>query len=96
MGNQIFGEKLEKGIRYDKASLSASSPIAIATFLALANHLLFAFASPKRDPAQWTMEPGFGYALQFDPALWQRANVMEVVSPIPWSGEPPLAQRESL
>ena len=59
-------------------------------------NLLFAFASPKRDPAEWTMEPGFGYALQFDPALWQRANVMEVVSPIPWSGEPPLAQRESL
>ncbi len=49
-------------------------------------NLLFAFASPKRDPAEWTMEPGFGYALQFDPALWQRANVMEVVSPIPWSG----------
>ncbi len=48
-------------------------------------NLLFAFASPKRDPAQWTMEPGFGYALQFDPALWSRANIMEVVSPLPWT-----------
>ncbi len=51
-------------------------------------NILFAFASPKRDPAQWTMEPGFGYALQFDPALFDRANIMEVVSPIPWSGGP--------
>lgn len=50
-------------------------------------NLLFGVASPKRDPAQWTMNPGEGYALQFDPALWQRANIMEVVSPIPWSGE---------
>lgn len=47
-------------------------------------NLLFGVGSPKRDPAQWTMAPGEGYALQFDPALWQRANIMEVVSPIPW------------
>lgn len=50
-------------------------------------NLLFAFGSPKRDPAEWTMEPGFGYAVQFDPALWQRASVLEVVSPIPWTGD---------
>ncbi len=47
-------------------------------------NLLFGVASPKRNPADWVLKPGCGYALQFNPALWQNAGIMEVVSPIPW------------
>lgn len=87
---RAFMERIFNGLQEVLADMMRNriSEAALVCHGGVLLNLLFAFGSPKRDPAQWTMEPGCGYALQFDPALWQRANIMEVVSPIPWTVTP--------
>lgn len=86
-GQRVFMQRIYAGLQEVLSDMMRNhiSEAAIVGHGGVLLNLLFGIGSPKRDPAQWTMNPGEGYAMQFDPALWQRANIMEVVSPIPWS-----------
>ena len=47
--------------------------------------LLTCYGLPEAAMANWQTDPGFGYKLHLDPALWMRANKMQVedTAPIP-------------
>ena len=40
--------------------------------------LLTCYGLPEAAMANWQTDPGFGYKLHLDPALWMRANKMQV------------------
>lgn len=47
-------------------------------------NLLARYGYPKREPLRWKAEPGEGFTALITASMWQRAEVFEVVDPIPY------------
>jgi alpha-ribazole phosphatase len=47
-------------------------------------NLLAKYGYPKREPLRWKAEPGHGYTALITASMWQRAQVFEVVDPLPY------------
>ncbi len=61
--------------------------IAIVTHAGVIMTILSCYGLPEAPMAHWQMDAGYGYKLRIDPALWMRANKLEVVDTAPQSAE---------
>lgn len=57
--------------------------IAIVTHAGVIMTILACYGLPEAPMAHWQMDAGYGYKLRIDPALWMRANKIEVVDTSP-------------
>ena len=45
--------------------------------------ILSCYGLPEAPMAEWRMDAGYGFELKIDPALWMRANKVEVYDTAP-------------
>ncbi len=59
--------------------------VAIVTHAGVIMTILACYGLPEAPMAHWQMDAGYGYKLRIDPALWMRANKLEVTDTSPES-----------
>ena len=82
----LFRHRCEEGFRWVLEDMMRSKMTSAALICHSGSmmNLLAQYGYPKQEPLRWKASPGEGYTALITASMWQRAEVFEVVDPIPY------------
>ncbi len=82
----LFRRRCEEGFHWvlEDMMRTRMTSAALICHSGIMMNLLAQYGYPKQEPLRWKAEPGEGYTALVTASMWQRAEVFEVVDPIPY------------
>lgn len=83
---QVFIHRCEEGFTWVLEDMMRNriTSAALICHSGIMMNLLARYGYPRLEPLRWKAEPGEGFTALITASMWQRAEVFEVVDPIPY------------